>query len=360
TIGTDAVKPLLRLRGEAACSLPYQGPYWLPDGSGIMVSTTRGPRLLRTDGTLETPKLPEKAQGWGVPVPAPDKPNLYAYDGTMVLDGAGKVLVAAVTHSEGQFYGTGSSRIHPWGETSDEVRFILRNTGKGVSCDPYIFPPEVEKAPFPAITGVETKVAAGDCVNLRLEYTKESAVVTCVPNGTRLVAAEPPGTSNKGQLGKWGNPAALSMGGEFWWYVRTEKGERGWVYLDSEYLTLAPARPGEPAPDQVQLRLEDELANLRYWYRVSLGELPCTQTTCLTSPTSFGNIEALVNWCASGPAELRKLPGFDPAQHGARLAPIEQSCQALVAAPKSLGELAETPAWKAKVKELLTALPPQP
>ncbi|HWI63365.1 MAG TPA: hypothetical protein VNT75_16125, partial [Symbiobacteriaceae bacterium] len=46
TIGTDAVKPLLRLRGEAACSLPYQGPYWLPDGSGIMVSTTRGPRLL--------------------------------------------------------------------------------------------------------------------------------------------------------------------------------------------------------------------------------------------------------------------------------------------------------------------------
>ena len=245
-VGTPDLQPRLRLRGQFTCSVPNQGPFWLADSSGLVVSTTRGPRLLKLDGTLETTAAVGAHNAFPIPVPAPDRINLYAV-GATVVDGSGKKLAAAV--SSGPNGWPAVLRGTPWGARSDELRFILLSLGKGVSCDPSIFAPSVDRAPFPRVTGLSVKVAAGDCVNLRQAFTREAPVVSCLPDGTRLTPATGPGINNKGELRLWPNPAPQSMGGEWWWYARTPQGQSGWVYLSDEYLTWTDAKPGEVGPN---------------------------------------------------------------------------------------------------------------
>jgi len=285
-LGSASLQPRLRVVGTSTCSLPFEGPYWLRDSSGVVVGTTRGPRLLRVDGTLEPLPLADTPSIVGIPVPAPDRDGVFAVGGMAVVDRSAKALAVAVHHSDGQWHGPWN--LEPWGDTSEEMRFVLKSGGKGLSCSISVFPPTVERAPFQTYAGLQVKVAANDCVNLRREASREAAVVACLANGTQLTPADPPWWSNKGELRTLGNPAELSMGGDNWWHVRTEQGQRGWVYLSAEYLTWAQARSGEQPRDPVLTRLQDEAENLRAWLRVAAGETTCTFGCSGNSPRWAG------------------------------------------------------------------------
>lgn len=230
--------PTLRLVGEDTCPVGApEGNPWLSDGSGMVVRTAQGYQILRTDGTLA--KLPARfTNPLAVPVPAPDRPDWFAIDGTRVVDASGKLVVEAALGNGLQ------SRFMPWGESSDELRFSPDYIGgKDYGCAGALFPPAVQKAPFAPVAGLQVKVEAGDCVNLRDEANRSAKVLRCLPNGTRLMASVPPGSNNKGELNRVGNPVTTNMGGEVWWHVRTEQGERGWVLLSADYLTWAAPLP---------------------------------------------------------------------------------------------------------------------
>ncbi|MFZ5815252.1 MAG: SH3 domain-containing protein [Bacillota bacterium] len=348
TIGSADLSPQLRLRGEMSCSMPFQGPYWLPDASGLVVRTSRGPRLLKLDGSLE-PAPSKTDQAWAVPVPAPDRADRFTIHGTAVIDAHGRAVAAA-------FHDMTVGRLHPWGESSEEIRFILLLGGRGVSCDPDIFPPEVERAPFAPLAGLTVKVAPNDCVNLRASFSKESPVITCLPDGARLTAAEPPGVNNKGELRRWGNPMETGNGGPWWWYVRTEQGQRGWVYLDAEYLTFTVAdRPEEPA-DLLLRRVEDQLHNMAFWLRVASGEQVCGEHCAPGSSGMTAAVAGLIFWCETGPGALGADPAYDPALHGPGLSRLRAACQGLQSAREQIGPPEEGPAWNQRVKELLAQL----
>jgi hypothetical protein len=333
------------------------GDPWLADSSGLVVRTGNGQgyQILGADGTLTPFAAVGGEPSWYMPVPAPDRADWFAVGGSIVVDRQGKQVVAAVPHSEGNWYGV--SRLAPWGESSEEVRFELINWGKDFGCLPAVFPPEVQKAPFPATTGLEVTVPAGDCVNLRLDANLTAPVVTCLPNGTQLTASTPPGRLNKGYLERVENTAVTDMGGDGWWFVRTETGQRGWVRLSGEYLKLAAARPGAPAPDLVAGLIRDEAENLLWWFSVAEGKTECGPA-CAGLTSWEAPVWALAEWCrqsgdAGGYGNIRKEPGFDPSRHEEGVKGLQGACKALQDAWASLGEPTDSPAWRdviAKVK----------
>ncbi|HYF80232.1 MAG TPA: SH3 domain-containing protein [Symbiobacteriaceae bacterium] len=326
------------------------GDPWLADSSGLVVRTGNGQgyQILGADGTL-TPFGPlEGERSWYMPVPAPDRPDWFAVGGSTVVDRQGRQVVAAVPHSEGNWYGV--SRLAPWGESSEEVRFELINWGKDFGCLPAVFPPEVQMAPFPVITGLEVTVPTGDCVNLRLDANLRAPVITCLPNGTKLTGSTPPGRLNKGYLERVSNPTVTDMGGDGWWFVRTETGQRGWVRLSGEYLKLAVARPGAPAPDPVADLIRDEKENLLWWFNAAEGKTECGPA-CAGLTSWEAPVWALAESCrqsgdAYGYEYIRKEPGFDSARHEEGVKGLQGACKALQDAWAKLGEPTDTPAWR--------------
>ncbi|HYF91608.1 MAG TPA: hypothetical protein VD969_05145 [Symbiobacteriaceae bacterium] len=345
--------PRFRLVGADGC--PTGGPVgdpWLADSSGLVVRTGQGYQLLRADGGLTQLGALGGDRTWEMPVPAPDRADRFVIGGVKVVDEEGRLLAAAVPHAEGQWYGVRGS---PWGDTSDEVRLILVSGGKDYGCLGAVLPPKVEMAPFPTVTGMEVSVAANDCVNLRQDFSRDAPVITCMPNGTRLVAAKPPGRLNKGYLDRFDSLMVTNMGGEGWWFVRTENGRRGWVMLSGEYLRLAVAGSGDPPADPVAALVADETANMLHWFSVAAGEIRCGDGC--GGGTWAEPIWALGEWCRqSGFGYIRQLPGFDPTRHGVGATALENGCKALRTAWETLGEPTDIPAWRQKVAEVKTSL----
>lgn len=339
-----------------------RGNPWLADSSGLVVRTGNGQgyQFLSADGTLGPLKALGGKRSRSMPVPAPDRADWFALDGVRVVDASGRPVAAAVPYSEGQWQGINNG-LEPWGETSDEVRFALITWGKDYGCLPAIFPPEVQMAPFPDITGLEVTVAAGDCVNLRQSFDLTAPVVTCLPNGTKLTGSTPPGQLNKGYLTRGGsNVVVTDMGGDGWWFVRTDTGQRGWVRLSGEYLKLAEARAGAPAPDPVADLIRDEAENLLWWFSVAEGEAECGPA-CAGIDAWEAPVWALAEWCRQsgqgyGYGQIRRQPGFDPARHEAGVTALEGSCKSLQSAWTKLGEPVDSPSWREAVANVKASL----
>lgn len=346
--GASDARPQFRLIGEDPCTALYTaGDPWLADGSGLVVFSAQGHRILRTDGRLEELPALADANWLDVPVPAPGRTDRFAIGGTRVVDGAGRTLAEAVL-ADGSYPGY----MTPWGESSDEVRFTPRFGGKGFGCGPTIFPPTVERAPFAPVAGLQVVVAADDCLNLRRGSYRTAPVIRCLPNGSRLMGAVPPGINNKGELRRYANPMSTEMGGELWWHVRTEQGGRGWVLLSAEYLTWAPPLDGAP-PDPVRELIADERENMLFWFRVALGEAPCDQATCAPGPSLQDSVWGLDQWCrGEGPGYIRREPGFDPNRHEAGLQALEETCASIRSAIDATKGFDDLDGWKQRVAAL--------
>ena len=248
-----------------------EGPgRWLPDSSGVSMSTSRGTRIVTLDGqwASEAPRpasvSAKPAPAIADPTPVQKQPDYRISDKgrrVTVRDHEGNTLAslafAEPESSDGRYWGAyGFSGS--WGATRDEVRVwvSIYPPGRCGCGGDYVGPsplaPVIESPPFEDRLQVE--VVVDTCLRLRQEPSLRAAVLTCLPNG---VIADTDGFSN-------------DYNGA-WMHVRTADGLEGWasadylqwasdgVLLEGERLHSAAAysRPGEdghPDADQPSTR----------------------------------------------------------------------------------------------------------
>lgn len=353
TVGTaDRFDRLLRVKGASGCTGSVPGEAcWLGDGSGLLIQVREGYRILRTDGRLEeVPGL----SGARSALPAPLRADRFLVNGTEVADAAGNRLskLNPLAESGGVMNLLGGAR---WSLSGEEVIFTLGWSGKGNLFSPVpLLDPLVERGPFSAVTAFQVKVPPGDCLNLRATFGPEAPVLRCLPPGSRLIAARAPGRLNKGWIEYFGDLETTDWGGTWWLYARTEQGERGYLAFRPDLLAFAPGPIAPFPPSPLTVRIQDEAANLDRWLAVALGELPCGPS-CSDSSLE-GAVLGLLNRCQAGFAELKRPDGYDAAIHGPVLDQMTAACSLMTSALKSIGHPADTPPWRARLKEARSAL----
>ena len=235
--------------GHGLRSYVEHSTYWLADGSGLVVDTNHGKRVVSAGGDwMDLPIAP-----WGALAPSPEEPPLFLLNPTTVVDHQGEVLTAVNVDIDspdgpaGAFLGL----MGRWGTTNRDVFFSAFPAGptSGTSLRP-ILPPVIEHPPFEE--RLLLRVATQDkCLDVREEPLTESPVLACVPRGSLVEAAE-----HKQSLGDAGrfwvagpHSANSDSGCEegpwcTWLYVQSEDGTQGWI--PDDYLRWA---MGEPAPE---------------------------------------------------------------------------------------------------------------
>ena len=226
--------------------------FWLPDSSGLVVTTARGNRIVTAEGKWAL--LPDTLRGrWFVPSPTEPLRFLLNYDPVTVLNERGELAASVGTELDLRPEEPPNSFlvVSPWwGATSQEVyvavwyqgdtSFIVLNA---------ILPPVIERAPIEPRLLV--RVATNrPCLDVREEPVAGSPTVTCLEEGSTVETVEY-GTSVYKSEAYWieGLHTATSESGCpswscTWIYVRTDDGTEGWAL--SDYLRWA---KGEPPPD---------------------------------------------------------------------------------------------------------------
>ena len=203
---------------------------WLPDSSGVSMSTSRGTRFVTLDGqwASEAPRRAsvsaKPAPAIAKPAPAPTQPE-YRIDHNRsrvtVRDHEGETLASLHFVRTGTpFFGypgiSGS-----WTGTRDELRVrvsIVPGGRCGCGGDysgPPPLAPVIESPPFEDRLQVE--VVVDTCLRLRQEPSLRAAVVTCLPNG---VIADTDGYT------------VDYYDYVPWMHVRTADGLEGWASAD--------------------------------------------------------------------------------------------------------------------------------
>jgi len=126
-----------------------------------------------------------------------------------------------------------------WGADGGEVFVrIVERVGKGNLSSDMPLPIQVQKPPFSDPYLLEVRDPQGECVNLREANRRDSPVIRCLPNGTKLAVAdlfEAPEKMNRATLyedGFYGDP-------HIWLWARTDQGEVGWVSFTTGSVTWA-------------------------------------------------------------------------------------------------------------------------
>ena len=208
-----------------------EGPgWWLPDSSGVSMSTSRGTRIVTLDGqwASEAPRpasvSAKPAPVIAKPAPAPTQPE-YRIDHqkrvVTVRDHEGENL-ASLHFAEADTSLFGYPGISgSWGGTRDELRVrVSVYPGGRCGCGgDYVGPsplaPVIESPPFEDRLQVE--VVVDTCLRLRQEPSLRAAVVTCLPNG---VIADTDGYT------------VDYYDYVPWMHVRTADGLEGWASAD--------------------------------------------------------------------------------------------------------------------------------
>ena len=206
---------------------------WLPDSSGVSMSTSRGTRFVTLDGQWAS-EAPRPASVSAKPAPAIADPTpvqkqpKYRISDTgrrvTVRDHEGNTLAslafAEPESSDGRYWGAyGFSGS--WGATRDEVRVrvSIYPPGRCGCGGDYLGPPPlapvIESPPFEDRLQVE--VVVDTCLRLRQEPSLRAAVVTCLPNG---VIADTDGYT------------VDYYDYVPWMHVRTADGLEGWASAD--------------------------------------------------------------------------------------------------------------------------------
>ncbi|GAB4330716.1 MAG: hypothetical protein Kow0010_15730 [Dehalococcoidia bacterium] len=214
---------------------------WLADGSGYvaMVREDAPPpeippwaagwyAIVRSDGSGIDP-FPEppaeirgRLTGWrGSPIPAPGRPDLFSLGRTALFN-----------RSTGEWFAPElpfSHRGHenPWGDSSDEMMFVLDAGGHDGGWPPVMLPPRIERPPYD--DRLVFRVSVDTWLNLRAEPSLAGEIVDTLADGTIVEHASPDANESQVQ-GDW-------EANILWLHVRKTDGTTGWV--DASYLEWA-------------------------------------------------------------------------------------------------------------------------
>ncbi len=227
--------------------------FWLPDSSGLVVTTARSDRIVSAEG--EWAPLPEELRGTGF-VPGPTEPLRfllqYDYYTIAVLDEDGELVASVTTEVDGGSEEPPDSFLvvsPAWGATSQEVHVAVWYQGPTsfILLTP-LLPPVIERAPIEERLLVRV-ATNGACLDVQEEPGTGARTVTCLEDGSTVEVVEF-GRSVYDNEAYWtagGYTATSESGCPSWWctwlYIRTDDGVEGWVL--SEHLRWA---RGEPAP----------------------------------------------------------------------------------------------------------------
>ena len=230
--------PLFRIR-SAHLSLIFWDGQWLSNSEGLVIGvkhrTARNKsefmvvRIHPSPGISYLPRIDSANIGWNTgPVPAPTGDGCYfGYDFSGVYDQCMERWIRLVFQS--RIWGPFS-----WSETHLEMRYSTGYWGEGGGYW-LLLPPKMEFPPF--TTEIAFRIArTGSCLYMREVPGLDAAVVTCLPDGMRVLFAE-----RDVQPDQWGGHASIRaeydaspFDATHWVYVRTDDGAEGWVAL--EYL----------------------------------------------------------------------------------------------------------------------------
>lgn len=217
---TTSEKPLFRLLGGI-------GLDWLAGGAGMLLRSDRGFYTVSSTGELRKISPIPPAEDFFYldwPQPSPADADLFAA-GPVVYNGAGTVQRQATLGKPGGWIVNASS----WSPSGKEVSFsVSPNVGKDFDLGNGLgLAPKVQRPPFADDYLLQVKDKAGECVNLREGHTTRSRVIRCLPTGTKLAAGD---LSN---LNVKANTPTTYEEDKVWMWVRTEKGEQGWVAVST-------------------------------------------------------------------------------------------------------------------------------
>lgn len=207
--------PLFRVAGMG-------GSQWLADGSGLVLGGAGPYRLVSSMGELKpAPAIPPTEVGafeMGVK-PSPDDPNRFIA-GMAVVDAAGKPIYEVKLPKRDDWLVWGLA----WGRSANElVLTIFEPMGKGNLGGDFPLPPRVQKAPFSDPYILQVDDPKGECLNLRSLASTSGSIDRCLPSGTKLAVGD------LSQAPQKMNQAYVFENNQYWFWVRTEQGETGWV-----------------------------------------------------------------------------------------------------------------------------------
>ena len=207
-----------------------EGPgWWLPDSSGVSMSTSRGTRIVTLDGQWAS-EAPRPVSVSAKPAPASAKPAPvrkqpqfgidYKERRVTVRDPEGETLASLHFVRTGTPF-SGYDRISgSWGGTRDELRVRVSIVPHMCGCGgdyPGAPPlaPVIESPPFE--NRLQVEVVVDSCLRLRDEPSLRAAVVDCLPNGVIL--------DTDGYTVDYYDYVP-------WMHVRTADGLEGWASAD--------------------------------------------------------------------------------------------------------------------------------
>ncbi len=213
--------PLFRVRSAQTFSPTWQAA-WLPSSDGFVIHMRDGGMMVRVRPTPDLVRLP----GSGEPAPTGD--GRYFGYGARVYDALEDRWLGPVLFRDGPA-GWGDSHRERWFQILPYV------WGPDGWLEWLLLPPKIEFPPFR--NEIAFRVAGtGSCLRLRAAPGEESETQDCLPDGARLVLAEP----NEPPHDLWRpqpHPAVAWTEPRFvprstWVHVRTEAGAEGWVSHD--------------------------------------------------------------------------------------------------------------------------------
>ena len=203
---------------------------WLPDSSGVSMSTSRGTRIVTLDGQWAS-EAPRPATASAKPAPASAKPAPvrkqpqfgidYRERRVTVRDHEGETLASLHFAEAGTPLFGYRSISGWWGGTRSELQVTVTIVPGGrCGCGgdysgPPPLAPVIESPPFEDRLQVE--VVVDTCLRLRQEPSLRAAVLTCLPNG---VIADTDGYT------------VDYYDYVPWMHVRTADGLEGWASAD--------------------------------------------------------------------------------------------------------------------------------
>ncbi len=210
---------------------------WLSDGSALVIATPAGFALLSaTTGVIEPLPFGPVDHFAPIPIPAPDDPSLFAYDGR-VVNALGEVVrpVSPPAIEWGERWWVDAT--YRWGATSEQLQFTRFEPG-GKDLGPgglssLGLPARVEFPPF--ADEVRLRVTADGPASLYESAEGASPLLGEVPSGAPLIVVNLVDDSATRDLCH-PNPECSTTYDrvlpydEGWWlHVRTEDGIEGWV-----------------------------------------------------------------------------------------------------------------------------------
>ena len=210
------------------------GSRWLASGDGLVVQVRSGYAIARVRPEPEIVHLFSRSfgsyAGWGsglLPAPAGED-RLFASGRTAIYDAQEKRWLGSRTYAVGW-----PLHYDPWGTSDQEIRFVTGPLlGRGGSAPLLLGSPRIEYPPFGDVFAFRV-FRTGSCLHLREEPDTDAPVKDCLPDGTRLVLAEPDEPMDENYYRFESRIVRASNYRDdvriYWVYVRTPSGVDGWV-----------------------------------------------------------------------------------------------------------------------------------